>query len=226
MDFAMIQKALNEYYEVAREEYSVFEEERHKHFVFDGVDGSHPKAINYWLEELKEYVGARKTDDQLFEFGSLILLRATSELRAFFESLEVLDKKNFIQGLVKLEAKLLKLDQARSDNYFSHGEVFDLGSSYSAKHEVISEIIQPKKKAVEKIITIAADESTIKAIKAKEMITVEEFTVLYEVSKRTQATWRARSKDKNPLPCVQLSKNGTIKYKVSELERWFENERR
>jgi len=208
MEFRVIQEPLREYYDFAIEEYSKLEEDRHKHFTFNGVDGSHPEAIAFWLNELREYIGGRKSDEQLFSLGKTILSRTTTELNSFFESIEDQnDKKQFIQGLIKTEAKLLKLDSSRSDGYFSIDN---------------SEALKPEIERKDELLEV---EKSRAVLNSKKEINVKEFEERYGISKTTQQQYRSRYKDK--LPSFQLSPpKGKIYYKVDLVEQWLKNLRK
>lgn len=210
---------LENYVSVSSEEYSEFERTRHSHFVYEGLEGSHKKSIKHWMKVLDTGTHSNGLSEEMKTLGEDIVERATTEIKAFyFGLLSNEDKVFFLQILMKKEMKLLKLDLERYKNY---------------KNDTVIDVVVPKKQAVKKPVVEKSspiknivDEVTIKALRAKEFITVKEFTILYNMSTRTQATLRARRRDKNPLPCVQLAKNGTVKYKLYEVEIWFENERR
>ncbi|MCK9372479.1 MAG: hypothetical protein M0P91_04720 [Sulfuricurvum sp.] len=209
---------LENYVSVASEEYSEFERTRHSHFVFEGLEGSHKKSIKHWMKVLDTGTHSNGLSEEMMNIGESIVERATTEIKAFyFGLLSNEDKVFFLQILMKKEMKLLKLDLERYKNYKNGTEEVVVPKKQAVKKPVVEKIVEYKN---------IVDEATIKALRAKEFITVKEFTILYNMSTRTQATLRARRRDKNPLPCVQLAKNGTVKYKLYEVEIWFENERR
>jgi integrase len=110
---------LKEYEKAARKEYSEFEKSRHAHFKFDKMDGAHPDAIEFWLDEMRKHVCGRHSERETIEFVRKILARATTNLKLFYKTVTAEEKLYFLQALMKAEASLLKLDHRRSQQYFS-----------------------------------------------------------------------------------------------------------
>jgi hypothetical protein len=105
---------LKEYEKAARKEYSEFEKSRHAHFKFDKMDGAHPDAIEFWLDEMRKHVCGRHSERETIEFVRKILARATTNLKLFYKTVTAEEKLYFLQALMKAEASLLKLDHRRS----------------------------------------------------------------------------------------------------------------
>ncbi|MDD4950485.1 site-specific integrase [Sulfuricurvum sp.] len=118
--YAEIDDALNQYKEAAKQEYSIYEKTRQEHFKYNGADGSHPESIEFWLKEMQEYIGGRRTERQSIEFARKILARSTPELKQFRASLVTEEEKlTFLQCLIKSEADLLQIDDERAMRYFT-----------------------------------------------------------------------------------------------------------
>lgn len=64
-------------------------------------------------------------------------------------------------------------------------------------------------------------EEKMNEIQAKRIISVREFTKIYNYSSDWQKNRRSRIKDR--LPFIQVTENGKITYNVKDIEIWFEN---
>lgn len=207
-------------------EYSVFEKTRHNQFVYDDYDGSHKKAIKHWRDVLTKGVAGKLGDAILFEVGEGIVERATDEIKAFYGALEDDDDKRFfLQVLMKTERKILNLDLERFKGH-KNAVIEDIFSPF--------EHIETKKVSVQKVVKTQIDDSVediekqaamMKIIREKKRIDVKEFELLYGKSSRTQQNLRTRFR--NPLPCIQnAGRGGKVYYDISEVDKWFENERK
>lgn len=113
-----IKEVLEAYKLEALNEYSEFEKSRHKHFKYNGADGSSPEAIEHWVEELKEHIIGAKTERQSQELVRQILKRSTLPLKHYYQQLDNQYKEVFMQLLIKCEASILKEDYKRAKEYF------------------------------------------------------------------------------------------------------------
>lgn len=207
---------LDNYVSIASEEYSHFEKSRHKHFVYEDYEGSHKKAIKYWVKNLDKCVHA-VTNDRLFEVGEEIVQRSTDEVKSFYEELtEEDDKVLFLQVLIKREKKLLNLDLERFNGYKSDSTI---KPSPAKKTSIPKPSVQIDSRTVDDIDKQAA---LARLIREKEIISVKEFEILYNMSIKTQQERRKRFN--NPLPCVQAKAGGKVTYRVDIVDKWFENE--
>lgn len=207
---------ISDYISQASQEYSIFERTRHKHFTHEGLEGSHKKAIKYWLEILDK--GVHSFNEEIRAVGEGIINRSTEDIQDFYKNID--DEENrqfFIQLLMKHEKKLLNLDKERYKKYKNASVEADDFQPIPKKQEKIKP--QPIK---EPIIKTLPDEATIRSIKAKDKISVKEFTVLFGKSK----TWQQQKRErlKNKLPCHRTGLNSEIRYDIKEVEEWFRNE--
>lgn len=86
----------------------------------------------------------------------------------------------------------------------------------TSKEDLKQEIIQLR----EDLHNIVPSGSLVE-LKHKELITVSDFAILYSINKQTQTSLRSRIRD--PLPFIQIIKNGSIIYKKSVVDKWLEN---
>jgi integrase len=150
-----ISKALNDYKNIAMEEYSEYERSRQAHFTFNRADGSHPEAINHWLAEMQEHISVRRTERQTVEFARKILTRASADLKTFFKTITLEEKLFFMQSLIKTEAKLLKIDEQRAQEYFGtdpiplHSQQFHSDTMEAVMRKILDEKLGAGKAIVE-----------------------------------------------------------------------------
>lgn len=138
-----IRKVLEAYKQSAKEEYSVYEKTRQEHFTHNGIDGSNPEAIDYWLKEMQEHIGGRRSERQTIEFTRKILARSTPELKSFRKSLETdEDKLFFMQCLIKTEADLLNIDYQRAQEYFTPRQSQSQSQSSWLQNESLESILR------------------------------------------------------------------------------------
>lgn len=207
---------ISDYISQASQEYSIFERTRHKHFTYEGLEGSHKKAIKYWLEILD--TGVHSFNDEISRIGEEIINRSTEEIQDFYKNID--DEENrqfFIQLLMKHEKKLLNLDKERYKKY--KNATAEEGGVISPPKKQEKSKPQP---TIEPTVKPITDEATIKAIRAKGKITVKEFEVVYGYGRTWQQQKRERLKDR--LPYQQTKQNGKIFYLVNEVEEWFQNQ--
>ncbi len=211
---------LENYSAEAAVEYSHYEKTRHEHFVYDDYDCSHKIAIKHWKDFLAKGISGKLGDAILFEAGEKIVERSTEGIRAFYASLEDdEDKRFFLQVLMKTERKLLNLDLER---FKAHKNEIPAVAATTIRIESVrkSEPIQNDSVAVS---SSANQADLIRAIKEKKFISVKEFEILYNISKRTQQNLRTRFR--NPLPSKQNGRGGKVFYDIAEVDKWLENER-
>lgn len=150
-----IAHALNEYKNIAMEEYSEYERSRQAHFTFNGADGSHPEAIEHWLAQMQEHISVRRSERLTVEFARKILTRASADLKTFFKTITLEEKLFFMQSLIKTEAKLLKIDDQRAKEYFgtdpvpSSSQQFHSDSMEAVMRKILDEKLGSGKAIVE-----------------------------------------------------------------------------
>jgi integrase len=136
-----IQNILYDYRKEALQEYSKLEEDRHKHFKYKDMDGSHPEALNYWSKELHNYVCSRKTEKQTQELTKQILKRSILPLKHYFSTLITAeDKRTFAQLLIKMEVKILKEDYKRAKEYFDLDYQLEHDNTKQLEESIINKI--------------------------------------------------------------------------------------
>jgi len=130
--FETILDLLNEYRELALEEYSTFEEERHKQFSCSskkGIkrDGGHPKCIKKWLKILEDSVFSTDPTHDYREYFDDVYNRTKID-RALLKSLTPKELEKIKIETIKSEAFVLKEDRNRTKERF-YGK--DINKAYN-----------------------------------------------------------------------------------------------
>ena len=121
-NFETILKLLDEYKTLALEEYSTFEEERHKQFSCSskkGVkrDGGHPKCIKKWLKILEDSVFSTEPTHNYREYFDDIFNRTKID-RVLLKPLTNKELEKIKIETIKSEAFVLKEDRNRTKERF------------------------------------------------------------------------------------------------------------
>lgn len=210
---------LEQYVSAASEEYSTYERTRHSHFVFEGLEGSHKKSVKHWLKVLDKGVHGAGLSEEMMNLGEEIVERATPEVKGFYFSiLKEEDKVFFLQVLMKKEIKLLNLDLQR---YEHHKEA--ISSITKQKKSTPKSSVKPNQ---QKSVKEEPSPEQIAAINEKEFLTVKEVVTRYGISVRSQASYRIRRPENDPIPFIQNGVGGKVLYKVKDLEEWLKSQKR
>lgn len=142
--------------------------------------------------------------------------------------------KETIGELTKINANALMIMKPQFTRKFNYHQFI---SDYDEKHEFTLDLFDyiddktmnlifklnnllDKSEQDERLLQIEAE--MIK-LKHKEIINVKEFSEKYGYSKTKQQSLRERISN-NPLPYRQEGLGTKITYKISEIEKWFDNE--
>lgn len=223
-----IKNILQEYVNVAKEEYSEFALKREQKYKYTNAKGkillgSHPKAIDYHIEELQDELysqNSTKIAEEIIEDSNIkdLYSKALTEL-------STIGKSRLIDEIIKAELELLHFDKSRNEersdsqklqyNYINNLPTKQL----SIMQEDSSEIVQLKQETILKqFIESVGSQKDLYRKKAKEEL-FEEY--LSEV-KETKANFL----DKLKLPVITLFQSTDKKYlndySIEDYERFFQ----
>lgn len=223
-----IKNILQEYVNVAKEEYSEFALKREQKYKYTNQKGkillgSHPKAIDYHIEELQDELYSENSTEiaeEIIEDSNIkdLYLKALSEL-------STIGKSRLIDEIIKAELELLHFDKSRNEersdsqklqyNYISNLPIKQL----SETNEDSVEVAQIKQETILKqFIESVGSQKDLFRKKTKEEL-FEEY--LNEV-KETKANFL----DKLKLPVITLFQSADKKYlndySIEDYERFFQ----
>ena len=223
-----IKNILQEYVNVAKEEYSEFALKREQKYKYTNQKGkillgSHPKAIDYHIEELQDELysqNSTKIAEEIIEDSNIKDLYSKA-----LKELSVTGKSRLIDEIIKAELELLHFDKSRNEersdsqklqyNYINNLPTKQL----SIMQEDSSEIVQLKQETILKqFIESVGSQKDLYRKKTKEQL-FEEY--LSEV-KETKANFL----DKLKLPVITLFQASDNKYlndyTIEDYERFFQ----
>lgn len=123
-NFVEIKKLLLDYKDKAREEYSEFEEERHKHFTCTTKKGknrdtSHPKCAKKWLDKILDIISDKSINNhQELEHFKEIFKRTKID-KSLYDSLTDKEKRIIQYKTLKTESEILVNDYKLSQYRFN-----------------------------------------------------------------------------------------------------------
>lgn len=223
-----IKNILQQYVDIAKQEYSEFALKREQKYKYTNQKGkvllgSHPKAIDYHIEELQDELyseNSTKIAEEIIEDSNIkdLYSKALNEL-------SVTGKSRLIDEIIKAELELLHFDKSRNEqrsdsqklqyNYISNLPIKQL----SETNEDSAEVAQIKQETILKqFIESVGLQKDLYRKKTKEEL-FEEY--LSEV-KETKANFL----DKLKLPVITLFQSADKKYlndySIEDYERFFQ----
>lgn len=223
-----IKNILQQYVDIAKQEYSEFALKREQKYKYTNQKGkvllgSHPKAIDYHIEELQDELYSQNSTEiaeEIIEDSNIkdLYLKALSEL-------STIGKSRLIDEIIKAELELLHFDKSRNEqrsdseklqyNYISNLPIKQL----SETNQDSVEVAQIKQETILKqFIESVGSQKDLFRKKTKEEL-FEEY--LSEV-KETKANFL----DKLKLPVITLFQASNNKYlndyNIEDYERFFQ----
>ncbi len=223
-----IKNILQQYVNVAKEEYSEFSRQRERKYKYTNSKGkvllgSHPKAIDYHIEELQ---------DELFSEDSIITAEAiieTSNIKDLYKKalseLSTTGKSIFIDEIIKSELELLHFDKRRNEERSDSKKLqYEYINNLSIKKLHVenddSEIVAKLKQ--ETLLTHLLNSVQNEKDQYRKKTKEELYQEYLEEVKLTKANFL----DKLKLPVITLFQSSDKKYlndyEIEDFERFFQ----
>lgn len=223
-----IKNILQQYVDIAKQEYSEFALKREQKYKYTNAKGkvllgSHPKAIDYHIEELQDELysqNSTKIAEEIIEDSNIkdLYLKALSEL-------STIGKSRLIDEIIKAELELLHFDKSRNEQRSDSQKLqYNYINNLSTKQLLITqedstEVAQIKQESILKQLLESSQSKKEQFRKKTKEELFEEY--LNEV-KETKANFL----DKLKLPVITLFQSTDKKYlndySIEDYERFFQ----